>query len=77
MSPNGNLDWNSHNYTSLGFAAGAPGQNPASWSTAGTGDSGIQNAQYLWRAFFADYHSKRDRGPRSWFGLGDVRSALR
>jgi hypothetical protein len=51
MSPNGNLDWNSHNYTSLGFAAGSPGQNPASWSTAGTGDSGIQNAQYLWRVF--------------------------
>jgi hypothetical protein len=51
LSPVGNLDYGVHNYNSFSFAAGSPGHNPASWSTAGTGDSGIQNAQYLWRLF--------------------------
>jgi hypothetical protein len=51
LSPNGNLDWGTHNYTSYSFLGGSPGQNPASWSTVGAGDSGIQNAQFLWRVF--------------------------
>jgi hypothetical protein len=51
LSPDGSLDWNSHNYTSLSFVAGSPGNNPGSWSTVGASDSGIQNAQYLWRLF--------------------------
>jgi len=51
LSPSGLLDWNSHDYTALSFVAGSTGHNPASWSTAGLGDSGIQNAQYLWRQF--------------------------
>ena len=51
LSPNGSLDYAAHNYDSLNFVAGSSGHNPATWSTAGTGDSGIQNAQYLWRLF--------------------------
>jgi hypothetical protein len=51
LSPNGNLDWGIHNYTSLNFVSGSAGNNPASWSTADPGDAGIQNAQYLWRLF--------------------------
>lgn len=51
LSPIGNLDWGVHNYSSLNFVAGSTGNNPASWSTVGTADSGIQNAQYLWRLF--------------------------
>jgi hypothetical protein len=51
LSPAGRLDWGTHDYTSFNFVAGSTGNNPASWSTVGTGDSGIQNAQYLWRLF--------------------------
>jgi hypothetical protein len=55
LSPAGNLDWGQHAYTSLAFGPGTgtadSGHNPQSWSTVGAPDSGIQNAQYLWRLF--------------------------
>ena len=55
LSPMGNLDWSQHDYTSLAFGPGTgtagSGHNPATWSSVGQPDSGIQNAQYLWRLF--------------------------
>jgi hypothetical protein len=51
LSPSGVLDWNPHTYVSESFTAGSPGHNPAAWSTVGAPDSGIQNAQFLWRMF--------------------------
>lgn len=51
LSPAGVLDTAPHDYTAYSFSDGAPGHNPAKWSTGGGVDSGIQNAQYLWRLF--------------------------
>ena len=53
LSSVNSLDWNPHDYTSLAFGPGAgtadSGHNPATWSAVGQADSGIQNAQHLWR----------------------------
>ncbi len=52
VSPLGSLDnGGPYTYSEVGFSAGAPGHNPSSWATGQGGDSGIQNAQYLWRLF--------------------------
>src|ERR1039458_10059769 len=52
FSPAGVLDYYSHDYTSIDFTAGGgSGNNPAAWSHVGAADSGIQNAQYLWRMY--------------------------
>jgi len=51
LSPLGRLDWGSHTYDQLSFAAANPGQYPTAWAYSGTDYWGIQNANYLWLTY--------------------------
>lgn len=66
LSPVGNLDWSTHNYTTEDFGTASPGLHPNAWSP-----QGIYNAAYLWRHWSGTV-TTRDQGAALMLSLWDV-----